>query len=116
MPQNNDNTKIKILATIASHLYTEARSLLIAGTGEDMMGDDVINVSPEIDTIPSDSDGYRWAKAAARFLRHVATVLSPALQEFYDERRENYISYMISNPLGDIENVDPTLFDNEGEI
>lgn len=114
-PEGNNNFRIQILASIASFLYHEARGLFIAGTGEDEYGEDITNVAPEIDTIPSDSDGYRWANAVSRFLRYFIHVISPALQEFYDSRRAQLIEDTIDTALGN-ENIDPSLFEDEGSI
>lgn len=120
MPEGNGNgnessLRIQILASIASFLYHEARGLFIAGTGQDELGADVVNVAPEIDTIPADTDGYRWANAVSRFLRYLITVLGPSMQEFYDRRRIDYIDEVIDAALGSGENIDPNIF-GDGEI
>lgn len=77
----NDFSRVNILMSIAAFLYHEARGLLIGGTGHDHLGNEITNVVPEIDTIPADTDGYRWANAVSRFLGYLATILSTALQE-----------------------------------
>lgn len=110
MPENNENTarRVRMLASIAHYLFTQGRALFIAGMGEDVDGVDIQNVLPEIDTIPSETDGARWADAAARFIRYVVQILQVSLQEEYDERNGNLLD--ISNTLGvifeDNENTD----------
>lgn len=113
MPNNDDNVRrIRILASIASAIYNHGRGIFIAGTGQDIYGEDVANVASEIETIPADTDGYRWANASARFIRWVLTILQVALQEDHDMQTQNILNAINQNLDGlglDEENVDPDL-------
>lgn len=113
MPQQDGNARrITILASIAHAIYTHGRAILIAGTGEDLYGQDVVNVASEIDTIPHDTDGYRWANAAVRFIHWAVTIIQTALQEEHDENAAGMLAALNRNLdelLTDIENVDPDI-------
>lgn len=100
MPDNNDidARRIRMLASVAHYIFTQGRALFIAGMGEDVDGVDVVNVVSEIDTLPPETDGARWANAAARFIRYVVQVLQLSLQEEHDQRNDALAD--ISNTLG----------------
>lgn len=86
MPENEASARrLRILVSIATFLYNEGRGLFISGTGEDIHGNPVDNVVSEIETIPAEIDGFRWANAAARFIRYLVSVLEIALQEEHEE-------------------------------
>ena len=98
MPQDSENIRrIRLLASIAHAIYTNGRALLIAGTGEDLYGEEVTNVVSEIDTIPADTDGYRWANASARFIRWIVSVIQVALQEEHDQFTQNTLAALNLN-------------------
>jgi len=102
MPQDGENIRrVRLLASIAHAMFTNGRALLIAGTGEDLYGEEVANVAAEIDTIPSDTDGFRWANATARFIRWVVSVIQVALQEEHDQFTQTALTELNLN-LGTI--------------
>jgi hypothetical protein len=98
MPNTEDNIRrVRLLASIASAMYSNGRSLLISGLGEDLFGEEVTNVISEIDTIPADTDGFRWANASVRFIRWVVTVLQVALQEEHDGHTQDLLEAINAN-------------------
>lgn len=114
MPNNDTDSvrRIRLLASIASFIYNEARGLFIAGTGTDVDGDELDNVVSEIETIPAEVDGFRWANAAARFLRYIVHVLSVSLQEEHDA----YSAQILSEINQNVNNLAlDTIFEEEKE-
>lgn len=114
MPNNDNDSvrRIRLLASIASFLYNEARGLFMAGTGNDIDGVELDNVVSEIETIPAEVDGYRWANAVARFLRYIVHVLSVSLQEEHDAYSARILSEINQN-VNDIQ-LD-TIFEEDQE-
>lgn len=109
MPENDGELRrIRILVSVATFIFNEARGLFIAGSGEDIHGQEVGNVTPEIDTIPQDTDGYRWANAMLRFLRYVAHTLQYALQEEHELNQRAI--------LGELDNNIDDFMGSQGEI
>lgn len=111
MPNSEENIRrVRVLASIAAAIYNNGRALIIAGTGSDLYGEDVDNVVSEIDTIPAELDGFRWANASARFIRWVVTVLQVALQEEHDQNAQgllNEINQNLQTVFENDENIEP---------
>lgn len=112
MPNDNHETvrRVRLLASIASFIYNEARGLFMAGTGQDLDGVELDNVVSEIETIPAEVDGFRWANAVARFLRYLTHMLAVSLQEEHDAYSQSILSEINQN-VNDI-HLD-TIFEDE---
>jgi hypothetical protein len=108
MPEQDQGARrLRILVSVATFIYNEARGIFAAGTGHDEHGNELSNVVSEIETIPAELDGYRWAHAAARLLRYVIGVLQLALQEEHEEHtliEAGQLSNFIDTHLDNMEN------------
>lgn len=102
-------SRVKILLSVATFIYNEARAIFIAGTGEDEYGNEITNVVSEIETLPADTDGYRWANAASRLIRFIIHTLAAALQEQHQIDVEN--AQLMANIGSQLD----SLFEDEGE-